>query len=81
MLLGTFPNETLSPGAAWSARCEVWGAPTPQVAWTLDGGALPARASVSNRAEGDKVIRYAVRRGPLPGLEVPCPAVVFPGPL
>lgn len=57
MLLGTFPNETLSPGAAWSARCEVWGAPTPQVAWTLDGGALPARASVSNRAEGDKVIR------------------------
>ncbi|KAK3932604.1 Down syndrome cell adhesion molecule-like protein Dscam2 [Frankliniella fusca] len=60
MLLGTFPNETLSPGAAWSARCEVWGAPTPQVAWTLDGGPLPpaARASVSNRAEGDKVISY-----------------------
>ncbi|KAJ1530843.1 hypothetical protein ONE63_005688 [Megalurothrips usitatus] len=60
VLLGTFPNETLSPGAAWSARCEVWGAPTPQVVWSLDGGPLPpaSRASVSNRAEGDKVISY-----------------------
>jgi hypothetical protein len=41
-LVYSFIEQTIQPGPAVSLKCSATGNPTPQIAWALDGFALPS---------------------------------------